>query len=442
MTMIGWDSLSQTVLMARPCQHLERLSGYLDGEHGSQVSSRPRLSLWVAVGGSGLIYPADPLEYTLRPRLPPLRRLQRSSSSGSSSSETELSSLPRETPAARVRRLKAELAEVEAEMTRRQSGEGSDAGPSGTSTGGVVPSRKSVLPPKPPVDLLAELRDLRARMEGFQVTDTSPSASNVTDVRVEWSERLHRLAGPSHSADQEGSRRNAEQGSERQEGNGESSRGRAAPKLSELDKRLATLEDLVGPFGAADEVGYALSYNRSVADDFQTPSAPLLATLARQDHLLTLLTQPRQLDAISRKVKLLLVDLDRAAAASRRAGQPSGASDRPAPTVTLSAEEHASLQSLFAILPRLDPLVPILDPLLARLRSLAGLHAEAAEVADSLRKLQSEDKRSTEEITELQALVKAVQEGLADSAQSVERNWQGLDARMKSLDERIRKLDQ
>lgn len=110
--------------------------------------------------------------------------------------------------------------------------------------------------------------------------------------------------------------------------------------------------------------------------------------------------------------------------------------------MTLSAEEYASLQSLFAVLPRLDPLIPILDPLLARLRSLAGLHAEAAEVADSLRKLQSEEKRSTEEISELQAVVKAVQEGLVDNAQGVERNWKGLDARMKSLDERIRKLDQ
>lgn len=148
-------------------------------------------------------------------------------------------------------------------MARSPSVDGPEAGNAGTSpaaAAAAAPKRKSVLPPKPPVDLLAELRDLRARMEDFRVTDTTSLSLGGVDAHDEWSERLQRLAGSSSLADQNGtSRRSAEEGHERMESNGESSSARAAPKLSELDKRLATLEDLVGHFGAADEVDFASS---------------------------------------------------------------------------------------------------------------------------------------------------------------------------------------
>lgn len=172
-------------------------------------------------------------------------------------------------------------------------------------------------------------------------------------------------------------------------------------------------------------------------------SSPLVTTLNKHDHLLTLLTQPRHLDAISRRVKLLLVDLDRAAAAARR--QPSGAAAQPAPgdkTVTLSPSDYNSLQSLFAILPRLDPLLPIVPPLLARLQSLSGLHAAASEVADGLSKLKELDKKSGEEVKQLQGVVDGVQKGLDEAGKAIVTNWEGLERRMKDLEARVDALNQ
>jgi nuclear migration protein JNM1 len=321
-----------------------------------------------------------------------------------------------------MRRLKAELAEVEKEMSAGPSTQPSTLTPPVDSLERAG-KRKSVLPPKEPVDLFAELAVLREKMNAVEVGDTG----GVGAPQVGWKERLERLerlerpvsvqnggviegdgdAGPSPGGGSEGGAR-----------------------LSDLDKRLASLEDLVGP--------------STEGLDSTSNSAPLLSTLSKLDHLLALLTQPRHLDAISRRVKLLLVDLDRAAAASRRPGGTStvttAPSDKATSNITLSSAEYASLQTLFSLLPRLDPLLPILPPLLARLRSLAGLHAEASDVADGLRRLQMEDKKNGEEIRELEEVVKTVQEGLGESAKGIMKNWEGIEGRMKRLEERVGKL--
>ena len=170
-----------------------------------------------------------------------------------------------------------------------------------------------------------------------------------------------------------------------------------------------------------------------------------MTTLSKLDHLLALLTQPRHLDAISRRVKLLLVDLDRAAAAARRQGPSSTITQPPSgdkSSVSVSSTDYTSLQSLFSLLPRLDPLIPILPPLLARLRSLAGLHAAADQVADGLARLQDTEKKDAEEVKELLGVVENVQKGLDGAGGSIVKNWEALEVRMRDLEERLKKLDQ
>lgn len=169
-------------------------------------------------------------------------------------------------------------------------------------------------------------------------------------------------------------------------------------------------------------------------------SSPLSTTLDKHDHLLTLLTQPRHLDALSRRVKLLLVDLDRAAAAARR--QPNSATLQPTDkTVTISTSDYATLQNLFNLLPRLDPLLPIVPPLLARLRSLAGLHASAGEIVENLNRLKEVERQGGEEAKELRDVVEGVQRGLDDAGKTILSNWEGVEKRMKDLEERLKKLD-
>lgn len=182
------------------------------------------------------------------------------------------------------------------------------------------------------------------------------------------------------------------------------------------------------------------------AADLYQPSASIQSTVARLDYLLALLSQPRQLDAVSRRVKLLLVDLDRAAAASRRAGSSlpllHGSAPPPPPgqPLTLAPQEHQALTALFPLLGRLDPMLPVLPGVLNRLRSLASLHSEAARVAEGLRRLQAEDKRGTEELKDLQEVVRGVQGGLGEAVTGIQNNWAVVDERMRGLEERLRKL--
>lgn len=185
---------------------------------------------------------------------------------------------------------------------------------------------------------------------------------------------------------------------------------------SDLDKRLANLERLVGTG----------SEEQNLSD-----------TVARLDNLVSILTQPRHLDSISRRVKLLVADLDRAYAASRKGAQPPSEGS----TITLQSAEYEQLQSLFAVLPRLDPLLPIIPPLLTRLRSLSTLHAEALEIAHDLREMQSSNAAMEDQEAELKAVVEGVRKGLADAAGLIEGNWSSLQVRLKELDERVKKLN-
>lgn len=171
----------------------------------------------------------DPSDLSFRPRLPPLHRHR----SSSSSSDEEV--VARETPAARLRRLKAELEEVEAELRdgpssstgRRPVKEGDDRAEED-----VPGKRRSVLPPREPLDLVGELAGLKERLEAVEVGE-APRASVAGSA--EWKDRLQKLSEPEQSTRNDATQRQGGEDDEKQAG------------LSEIDKRLATLEDLIGP---------------------------------------------------------------------------------------------------------------------------------------------------------------------------------------------------
>lgn len=333
-----------------------------------------------------------------------------------------------ESTAAKLRRLKAELAEVEAEI---------QAGPSrlASSNAQTHTKRRTVLPARPPVDLAEELSALKLRLGNAEDTDLGQGVSFRPD-EDEWTKRLERLkvANPIDGSkdggidDQEVGRTDGKQ---------------SDSTASDLDKRLARLEAALG----SDEITVSIYLSPFWARDYKLTfsQTPLLPSLARSDHLLSLFTQPRHLDAISRRVKLLLVDLDRAATASRRNTHAtpnlSSSPEKQSSSITLSQLEYNQLQQLFSVLPRLDPLLPILDPLLMRLKSLQTLHAEAGEMAEGLKRLQSEKRDQQEETGDMRRVVGEVQSGLTEAAGGIERNWKSLESRLSDLDTRIKALN-
>lgn len=190
---------------------------------------------------------------TFRPRLPPLssRSYASSSSSSTCDDDGETSSRPRENPAQRIRRLKAELAEVEKEIN---AGGPSQLKPSNTNqrgeeTGGK--KRKSVLPPREPIDLLSELAGLRERLGGLEVDERDGFNGGVRGGGGgggggdrEWEVRLSRLGETSRQSRGRGEQADEDKGDEGELTGGGQGNGIG---LGDLDKRLALLEDLVGP---------------------------------------------------------------------------------------------------------------------------------------------------------------------------------------------------
>ena len=151
----------------------------------------------------------------------------------------------------------------------------------------------------------------------------------------------------------------------------------------------------------------------------------------RLSNQLTILTQPRHIDSISRRLKLLLSDLERTSAAQNQAhkrhpSQPNGAS------------QASSIQEqLFPILLRLGPLLPQIPHILTRLRTLSNLHSSATAFQSTLEDLEEEQKKLRSTLLELEKAVETVELSLKDNREVVKNNVAGLEGRVNALLSRL-----
>lgn len=198
---------------------------------------------------------------------------------------------------------------------------------------------------------------------------------------------------------------------------------------------------------------------------------PLLATLARLEHQLHLLTQPRHLDTISRRVKTLVNDLERVHEARRKigdtrplnialssgitisTGQPgllppgipgqahsaeagSGAQDTQLPPDALQ-----KIDGLFNILPRIDPLLPLAPHLLTRLRSLTTLHESSLTFSKDVKESQTAVEQLKESEGFLKQLLDGLQESMNANQQVMTSNLEGLQGRIDQVLKRIEAIE-
>ncbi|KAG6813676.1 hypothetical protein H0H92_008524 [Tricholoma furcatifolium] len=192
--------------------------------------------------------------------------------------------------------------------------------------------------------------------------------------------------------------------------------------IAEMDRRVGELEKLVG------------SSSASLDDQTSPLPPPLLPLITRLNAQLTLLAQPRHIDSISRRLKILLSDLERVSAAQQHAHRqqqhlPSDVP--PAPQVQ---------DTILPILSRLGPALPQIPHILTRLRTLAALHTSAAEFQDTLQGLEEEQRKMHEALTELDGAVKTVEASLEDNRSVVKGNVAGLESRVDTLLNRLEEL--
>ncbi|KAG1812424.1 Dynamitin-domain-containing protein [Suillus subaureus] len=175
--------------------------------------------------------------------------------------------------------------------------------------------------------------------------------------------------------------------------------------VAEMDKRVGELEKLVGS---------------------STPiTPPLLPMLTRLNSQLMLLTQPRHIDSISRRLKLLLSDLERVSTAQ--------AQKRQSPGSTTIIPGTATQDALLPLLTRLAPSLPHIPHILTRLRTLSALHASAGEFQATMVALE-EEQHKTRDALELSKLRLEANKG------TVAGNVQGLEDRVDRVLTRLEEL--
>lgn len=182
---------------------------------------------------------------------------------------------------------------------------------------------------------------------------------------------------------------------------------------------------------------------------------PLAVSLSQLEHQVSLLTQPRHLDAVTRKVKLLAGQLERSAAFAT-GGSPSSHPPRPTHSSALSSatsfpsetgvptdldpEASQHLASLVRLQSRLEPLLPLPSVLITRMRSLSTVHAQGADVASALARVGGDLDRLRLQQRQMTHLASSLTEALDENHQMAERNWHSLAARTDRLQSRLAKL--
>ncbi|KAJ6593769.1 Dynamitin-domain-containing protein [Mycena capillaripes] len=189
--------------------------------------------------------------------------------------------------------------------------------------------------------------------------------------------------------------------------------------IVEMDRRVGELEKLVGSSTAA-------------LDESSPLTPPLLPLVTRLNAQLTLLTQPRHIDSISRRLKLLLSDLDRAAASQH--------SHRRHPSQSNGAPPSQIQEQVLPLLSRLGPSLPHIPHILTRLRTLSALHTSAAQFESTLEGLEEDHRKMREALGELDGAVKTIEESLEENRVVVKGNVGGLEARVDTLLKRVDEL--
>ncbi|KAI8929734.1 hypothetical protein BC831DRAFT_442857 [Entophlyctis helioformis] len=228
-------------------------------------------------------------------------------------------------------------------------------------------------------------------------------------------------------------------------------------KLIELESRLTNLERIVG-MHTLDSAGSVVS-DEVRASLFQS-GGTLIGALERLDHHLSLIAQPRTLDVASRRIKTVLVELERlsdlerkqrveskfmsrsmldlASAASASVGGGVGGVGGTEETSAMVLGDglttaDSRTKHLYATLVRLEPVMQHLPHLVSRLRALQSLHAEMAVFAESVKVLGEDGARMRDMARSLQENMALLGESLKENEDVVARNVEALGQRIELL---------
>ncbi|KAJ3019904.1 hypothetical protein HKX48_001628 [Thoreauomyces humboldtii] len=216
-------------------------------------------------------------------------------------------------------------------------------------------------------------------------------------------------------------------------------------KITQVEARLASLERLIGThFLQGLEGG-----NASVTALLQE-NGSLIGALQRLDNHLSLLTQPRQLDVVAKRVRSLTADMERLADLRKKQQIENSITvsmenlSRGSTSVMQDVEMHRTqteterrVNHLYSLMEKLDPVAGLVPHLVSRLMGLRSLHTEAAVFAESLTMLVQEQSRVSEGFKGIDETVEHLENSFKANELAVEQNVAALQGRMEALAGRV-----
>lgn len=294
-----------------------------------------------------------------------------------------LDSRRQESAVDRLRRLKYETNLLEEELTNQQAASRSE------------PADDAKVSPQ---EMVAQLQAIHLRLSELDSHVDVPNSQDLTS--------LVQTLSQSSTATLSGSKGVREEDQE-------------PPKdghIASIDSRLSQLETVLG-------------FQQSTSDEEAVPR-PLLATLARLESQLALLSQPRHLDTISRRVKVLVTEMDRVRDVRKDNAVDQSSSSG---TTSLTPSDTTQLEHLFQVANRLEPLLPIMQPVLSRLQTLSDVHGSAAQFKTSLDGLQAKAEAQRQQTSELNQLLANMEANVEQNRTTMQTNLESLQARISDV---------
>ncbi|CAO3589760.1 unnamed protein product [Absidia cylindrospora] len=232
-------------------------------------------------------------------------------------------------------------------------------------------------------------------------------------------------------------------------------------RVVDIDDRIAKIEKLVG---TSSGQGFD-----SIPSNLTATS--LINSLSKLEQQITLLAQPRHLDTVSRRIKVLNSELERLhelktgggsggrkehgygslsgfsssagglhSSSNTDLGSGNNRDEQGGSNGGLSNDTEEKVSHLFATIEKVDPLLNLTPALLTRLKALQGLHTEAATFGQSVKVISDEQTRMTEEIKSLDTTCELLTKSLKSNEDLVNKNVDVIDTRMTDLVRRMEAL--
>lgn len=209
--------------------------------------------------------------------------------------------------------------------------------------------------------------------------------------------------------------------------------------ITTFDTRLAAIESSLG-LSSLDS-----------ATEISSLTSPLLPTIALLDHQVATLTSATSLSALEaastriHKLKSEAAELSTLQSRPPQSSTTSEAEDddtseAPETATALSADDMATLQSLYALLPTLQSLSPMVPALTNRLRSLRTIHTAAAAAHSDLDGLEERQGEMDKELRMWREGLEKVEEAVEGAEESNRENGKFVKQWVEELDGRVKAL--